>query len=312
MKRFLKVFTSLMAILIMVIASVTMVGCGEDIKTAKVKIQLFNYSEKDFYSESDSTLTIDLYAHLAPKTVEAITKYINEGYYNNALIYQMEVNDKDQIMVGDLKVDGDSIVENQDGTVNIVKNTIKPVLPGEFEKGGTKGSDLVNKKGSVGLWRDWYASGDYTNSSATASGTSTWFMPTETISAYNGYFCVFGQIDLGNSANSNVLDVLAEIFDTSTNYTEYVIYYTGTYDASKPDCGLTFHCVTTARFSELQAELEELEESDPEAYEEQKIFVADEEQRQFASYNKYTIRVANNSEDGKLGAVIKTASIVTE
>ena len=66
------------------------------------------------------------------------------------------------------------------------------------------------------------------------------------------------------------------------------------------------------RFEELESELEELELSDPEQYELEKIFVADEEQRQFTSYNKYTIKVANNSKDGKLGAVIKSASISAE
>ena len=312
MKRFLKVFTNLIAVFMLVFATFTRVGCGEDIKTAKVKIQLYDYAESEFYADSEVTLSIDLYGHLAPKTVEAIVKYINEGYYNNALIYQVEVGSKTQIMVGDLEVDGDSIVVNDDGSVNIVKKAKKPTLPGEFEKGGTKGSDLVNTKGSVGLWRDWYSTGDYTNSSATDSGSATWFMPTETVSAYNGYFCVFGQMDLSNSANSTALNTLAEIFESSTNSTEYVIYYTGAYDASKPDCGLTYHCVTTERFKELESELEELELSDPEQYELEKIFVADEQQRQFTSYNKYTIKVANNSKDGKLGAVIKSSSISAE
>ena len=309
MKRFLKVFTNVIAVFMLVFATATMVGCGEDIKTANVKVQLYNYAENEFYAESEATLTVDLYGHLAPKTVAAIEKYLNEGYYDNALIYQMKVGSKTQIMVGDLAVDGESIVVT-DGTVNIVKKAKKPTLPGEFEKGGTTGSDLVNKKGSVGLWRDWYSTGDYTNSSATDSGSATWFMPTDAITAYNGNFCVFGQINLSNTANSTVLDALESIF--SSNSTEYVIYYTGEYNVEEPDCGLTYHCVTTEKFAEIEKDLEALELSDPERYETEKIFVADEEQRQFTSYNKYTIKVANNSEDGKLGAVIKTARIAAE
>ena len=86
MKRFLKVFTNLIAVFMLVFATFTMVGCGEDIKTAKVKIQLYDYAESEFYADSEVTLSIDLYGHLATKTVEAIVKYINEGYYNNALI----------------------------------------------------------------------------------------------------------------------------------------------------------------------------------------------------------------------------------
>jgi hypothetical protein len=150
-----------------------------------------------------------------------------------------------QIMLGDL-IAGDT------SEVVKVKETVKPELgKGEFERGGTTGSNLVNAKGSVGLWRSWTkADGGYTTSStAMNSGRASWFIPTDTISSYDGYFCVFGQYDAEDEDNKAVLDALSKAFG-SGNYDEYVVYYTGEYDATKANenYGLTAHIVEKANF----------------------------------------------------------------
>lgn len=316
MKRFSKILTNLLAVILLVVGCVSLVGCGEDITTAEVKIQMYDYDGQEFYGADESTLTIDLYGHLAPKTVEAMVKYINEGYYNNALIYAVNIDSITQYMVGDLYVDGDAIEVGENGVVNIKQKAVKPTLPGEFKYGGTTGSDLINAKGSVGLWRTWYSTGSWTASSATDTGSATWFMPTETRTSYNDYFCVFGQIDLTSTVNSATLDALDSLFESEENYTEYVIYYTytatettdgytfGEYDEEKPNCGLVFNCVTEEYYEE---NIEELSE-DELAEQGIKIFETEDDQRQYTCYDKYTIKVPNNA-GGKVGGMIKTATI---
>lgn len=325
MKRFLKTITNLIAVLLLAVCCVSLTGCGEDMKSAQIKLQLYNYTNDTFYSEADSTLTIDLYRHLAPQTVDAISSYINEGYYNNAIFYQREINSVKQLMMGDLFLNGESLVVTN-GVPNIIRKEYKNALPGEFTHGGTTGSDLVNTKGSIGLWRDWYSFGDWTNSNSTATGKATWFMPSEARTSYDGYFCVFGQIDFTIAANTTAFDALHAVFSSSLNCTEFVVFYTlpvlggnaedgyefGEYDPTKPDCGLTFNIVEKSYFDREYGKLISSTESTREAAEKElgmKIFVADDEQAQYNGYNRYTIKVPNNAKDGKFGAMIKSATV---
>ncbi len=299
MKRFFKIISSLALALIMCLGTVGLVGCGADIRTANLTLQIYDYANSEFYSEDDVALSVDLYAHLAPKTVEAMEKYINDGYYDNAIFYQ--IDGYKQIMFGDLKIDGDKLeIEDNGATVNVVLNSIKPKLPGEYEYGGTVGSDLVNKKGSVGLWRGWYDAGtDWMSSSASDTGRATWFMPTESISSYNSYFCVFGQIDFEKESNTKAFSALNSAFEKD-NCTSLIIYYTekdGGYDPTKDDYNLEFHCVTEEYFDSL-------EDDEVEAL---NIFEA--EGRQLETFNKYEIKVPNNSANGLSGAKIKSAKM---
>ena len=314
MKRYIKILTNILAVLLLAIACVSMTGCKkEDIKTATLKLQLYDFGGNKFYTESEVTMTIDLFGHLAPKTVEAVSKYINEGYYNNAIFYQMDVNGVKQIMVGNLLIDGDSVVADADGNVNIKLNSIKPTLPGEFTNGGVVGSDLLNTKGSVGLWRDWNSNSDYTYSTGVNTGRATWFMLDAPQTRYDGCFCVFGQFNLEDTANVTAFDALTKMFSTSDNYDEYKVFYTGEYDPSKPNCGLTFHCTTKERFTELKNLTEEEKENlSAEEREMANIFDSSDEKYDgvscLYSYDSYTIRVPKNK-DGKVSAVIKSASV---
>lgn len=302
MKRLLKLFSTLIAVMLVCICCVS-TGCGANITTAEVTLQLYDYDNAEYFDQDDVKITVDLYGHLAPKTVEAMTKYINEGYYNNAIIYKM--TDFNQIMVGDLVLaDGAEgvVIEDEGATVNIIQNpVVKPTLPGEFEYGGTKGSNLTNKKGAIGLWRSWYALGtDWMSSAALRTGRATWYMPTETLGSYDDYFCVFGQLDFEQEATEKAFSKLTSIFSNTKNYTTFIIYFTGEYDATKPDQnhGLTFHCVT-------QEYLDNLDEDEKEA-----LGIFEAEGAQLECYNQYKIRVANNSSTGKLGAMVKSAKTV--
>ena len=157
MKRIKKLFVGLMAMIMTCVCTFSLAGCVEDIKKLELNIQVYDYSTTN--EMEDYTISIDLYRHLAPKTVDAIIEYVNDGYYNDAIFYKMDDYTK-QIMVGDLL--------DKDG---IEQNAIKPEIEGEFEAGGTIGSNLTNKKGALGLWRSWYeVDGDYdNNNNATAT-----------------------------------------------------------------------------------------------------------------------------------------------
>lgn len=236
MKKFLKKTLCLFISAIMLAACAGLAAC-EDIKTLEVKFSVAG-------ADTEYTLNVDLYRHLAPETCAAIEKYAEEGFYNGMYLYKDSAYGK-QIMVGDLK-------ESENGIVLEKKDVLGK---GEFEKGGTTGSNLLAEKGSVGLWRSWNAAdadgNKYKSNAGMQSGRATWFMPTEAISDYDGYFCIFAVIDLDDSANSSAFSALTAVFDSSDNYESYVVYYTGEYNAEADNCGLTFNCVTKSEFEDV-------------------------------------------------------------
>lgn len=265
MKKFFKKALCLVMCGIMLAACAGLTAC-EDIKTLEVK---FTADE----AGTEYTLTVDLYRHLAPKTCAVIEKRVAEGFYDGTYIYKNDSYSK-QIMLGDLK--------SVDGKVTVVKST--ETVTGEFEKGGTTGSNLLAKKGYVGLWRDWNASDNdgnkYEATNGMDSGSATWFLPTEAITDYDGYFCIFAVIDMDDAANSSAFDAMTGIFDDS-DCKEYVVYYTGEYDATKDNCGLTSHCVLESDFNKLS--------------EEEKESVFEAEKDQSVAFNKRTVKLSENA-----------------
>ena len=243
MKRLKKIFINLVVVVMLVAACFSFAGC-KDVREMELTVSVYN-NETDKVEEV--TLTVELYGHLAKQTVDAIEGYINDGYYDGAFFYTFSDSSySKQLMLGDLKyVDG-----------QIVQNTIKPELEkAEFTRGGTKGSNLVSEKGTIGLWRTWYDSDDAfrTNSNALTSGRATWYMPTSTISSYEDWFCVFAKIDFEEEGNEDAFNTIIDGCNLSfADYTEYVIYYTGEYDEAKADenHGLTFHCVEKEDYDE--------------------------------------------------------------
>lgn len=242
MKKLYRKFIAFMAMVMLLCSTVFTIGCA-DIKTLEVKVRIYDYENEAVLEGDDYVLTIDLYRHLAPKTVDAIISYVQEGYYDGSIFYQMTGLDYDtshslkKILVGDLKYVNGEITE-----------VIKPEIEGEFEANGVKGNNLLNNLGSVGLFRGAnVADASYkTSSSARNSARATWYMPTKEIKDYDGQFCVFGSFDVEEENNARVLEALNKVFDTSnSNFDTYQVYYTGTYDASKPNenYGLTFNCV---------------------------------------------------------------------
>lgn len=282
MKRIKKLFVNLIAAVMLVVACLGLVGC-KDVRKLELSVQVYDY---DAEATKTVTLTVDLYAHLAPKTVDAIEKYVNEGYYDGAIFYQLD-GYSSQLMIGDLVDDGGRIVQND----------IKPQLPGEFVRGGTVGSNLTSVRGSIGLWRDWYAyDGTYKANNALDSGRATWYIPTttSTITDYTDWFCVFAQIDLDNTDNATALTKITDAFGSGADVTEFEVYYTGEYDESKvnENYGLKFNYELEALFDE--DEIEDLFEA---------------EGAQYNSYNHHTVKVATVPEVGSFAAKIVSAKM---
>ena len=280
MNRLKKIIITAMSVLMTLVCAFSFAGCGEDIVDVNVKISMYNFSESKF---EDYDFDIDLYGHLAPTTVSSIKGLIGSGYYSDTVFYKM-ANYDDQIMLGDLKYDPD-LQENEGFYLNAEKPTIK----GEFKHGGTTGSNLKNKEGSIGLWRTWTAQDSSYNAGSTGmnTGSATWFIPTKAITTYDDYFCVFAQYDVDDDDNKETMTALKDIFSNTSRYQEYVIYYTGEYD------NLTFHCVKAEDFKE-----DEIVD----------LFKAEENSTQFVCYNHYKIKVPMTT-DGRIAARISSANI---
>ncbi len=271
-----KIIINIVAVVMLVVSSLCFTAC-EDIVKLEVKFDIYNYDTEAMYSAEDSTMTVELYRHLAPQTVDAIKKNVENKDYDNMLVYKFADTNKTQYMMGDLKYD-----ENG----NIVK-VILPEIYGEFEKNGVSGSNLKVERGSIGVWRSYYAcdSGLITSSNSRNSSRGTWFMPTSANNSLEGKVCIFGKVDLNDAVVSNLFDAIAEIFESADNYVNYEVYYTGEYDETKPneDFGLKFNCVLEEDFNE-----EEISN----------LFETEEDKQQLNWYNHYTISVpsviANN------------------
>ena len=76
MKRFSKILVNILAAIMVVVSCSFLVAC-EDIKVLEVKVNVYNTTDKVM---EEKTLTVDLYRHLAPTTVDTIAKYAEEGY----------------------------------------------------------------------------------------------------------------------------------------------------------------------------------------------------------------------------------------
>jgi len=278
MKRFSKILVRALVLVLMAVACLSSVAC-KDIRNVKLTVSYYDDSASQ---QKEIELSVDFYREFAPETVDAMLSYIEDGYFDGCIFYKTET-ESNVLKVGDLKmVDG-----------QIVKNDIKPTIDGEFENGKVKGSNLQNKKGSIGLWRSWTEhDGNFMTSTSTDTGRSTWFMPlTESpIASYEGWFCIFAQIDLEADGASDAFTAIDNLFTNENCYKEYVVYYTGEYDANKADqdYGLEFNCVEAEEFDE-----------------ETTVFEAEGDQ--LVCYNKVTIRVAFVPDTDTVTALIKKA-----
>ena len=243
MKRFTKIIVNILAIVMLMLSCFGLVAC-EDIRRIAITVEVYDMEEEVL---EERTLTVDLYRHLAPETVDTIVKYINDGYYNsteNGNMFFYQIGTTKQVMLGNFLYK-----DNQ-----VVLNNPMPTINGEFQANGVVGSNLTNKEGAIGLWRTWSSSGSYSSNDGFANtGSATWYMPMESLaSKYDGYFCIFGKFSFeSGTENCEVWEDIKAMFSNGINYyNKYEVYYTGEYDASAENYGLTANIIEYDNFNE--------------------------------------------------------------
>lgn len=193
-------------------------------KIVKLTFSLTVYNE-DTSAREQKTLTFDMYENLAETAVAAVRDAVNNGSYDDCVFYKQNTykteNLSSQLMFGSLKKSGGSY-----------EKVTQAAVPGaEFEKNGVTGSNLTNSVGYLGLWRSWSSNNDdgYKTSGYDKS-TASLYMPTDDLSSYNGYFCVFAKYS--TQEDLDLINDIVALFDSSENYTEYTCYYTANADGT--------------------------------------------------------------------------------
>lgn len=234
MKRLIKTVCAMLSLTLLAGATLSLAAC-EDIKKVEVIVAVYDI---DSGKQVEKTVEVSLYRHLADDTVDAIKSYVENGFYDGLSFYKFADSDTNRIMIGNLKA--------ENGTVNLHDADYVKNVEGEFNAAGVVGSDLKNTEGSIGLWRTWFENGGYNKNSdaAFSSGRATLYMPTSDISAYDGYFCVFGKFDLEDSETKEAVSLIKAVLGSSDYSTSYTVYYTGEYG------NLTYHCDLTSEYEE--------------------------------------------------------------
>ena len=191
----------------------TMTACD---KIVKLEITLSLYDAEDEAME-EKTITFDMYENLAESAVNAVRDAVNGGAYDDCVFYVQSVRGtsvSSQLMFGGLKKSGKSYVKVEQAAVPTA----------EFEKNGVMGSNLKNLKGYLGLWRSWDSWKSYSTSGFDRSSAVIYMPTTDSISAYDGNFCVFAKYSAEDDLD--VIESLIALLEDEDNYTEYTCYYT--------------------------------------------------------------------------------------
>lgn len=276
MKRIFKTLCLLLTLVFTLGFTASLTAC-EDIKQIKVNISVFDIEKSQ---QVETSITVDLYRHLAPETVDAIISYVEKGYYNDTLFYKN--NMYTNILFGDYKVVDKALVQNN-------ADYVLPI-DGEFVANGLKmDGEFKFTEGTIGLWRDWQASGDFKNNNNEAfnSGKGTLFIPTETKTEYNDYFCILGKIETEiGSDNEKAFRLLKAITSSGKHFVNFTTFYTGDVtvkeDGTIDYSGLTYHQMLTQDFNDRYNE-------DENTIDGLEVFKA--EGSEFIKYNKQTLQL---------------------
>lgn len=130
--------------------------------------------------ENYGAIKIELYPDMAPNTVKNFIKLINEGYYNGLTFHRVE---EMLIQGGDKAGDGTGQTEFS--------------INGEFSENGYD-NKLKFERGTLGLARLDYTYYSSLDSSLLEegynSGYAQFFITTQDVPEFNGYYCAFGKV----------------------------------------------------------------------------------------------------------------------
>lgn len=229
MKKFI---TTLLVLITAVVACCSFTACStkEETVTAEVKITVYKGTD----ASEEVTLKYNLYKNLAPKSVAQIVDLAKSGYYNGMFLY--EAGNQDGSTLYGTKTLGE--VKYADGKVTLAEEV--NYIAGEFPLGGTTGSNLTTKIGSVCLWH-WaeantsgslsdshFSMGEYDTSSAgmLIFPTKTGLFKDQDNGAYT--VSIAGYVDDDSLSAFKLLAGLTvddETYDNWDSYDTYHIFY---------------------------------------------------------------------------------------
>ena len=143
--------------------------------TYKLQRPIVSMEIKDY-----GTIKIELYPDMAPNTVKNFVKLINDGFYNGRTFNRVE----------DILIQGGYPANEETEQANLSIN-------GEFTKNGYDNT-LKFERGTVGIARADYTEFSSIDASVTKegynSGYAQFFIITENIPQFDGYYCSFGRV----------------------------------------------------------------------------------------------------------------------
>lgn len=161
------------------------------------------HQEVTFEIENLGTIKMELYQEYAPNTVSNFVKLVENGYYDNKVIYA-----KDDLLMY-LGVDNEGNAEiPQASFVNseIKKDSeedFKYSIFGEFAANDFKQNTLCHEKGVVTLIRDSYGT-NLQEQSYNSGVSKIGIVMQENAASLNGYYAAFGKVTEGLELLENV------------------------------------------------------------------------------------------------------------
>ncbi len=219
MKKFLITFLTL---IVAVVSAFSFTAC-EKIGKLEFVISVYDADEAKMV---DKTLTYNVHYSLAPNATAKIKELVKDGYFNDCVFYKQSTSNgtstTSQLFFGGLN--------RKNG--EITQNTSVTIPDADFKYNGTEGSNLTNSVGYIGLWKTWNTKKSYSTSGQETT-YSTMYMPTSSLSSYDGYFCVFAKYS--SSEDLDLIKDIAKLFDTEDYVTEYTCYYSANDDGELID-----------------------------------------------------------------------------
>ncbi len=163
------------------------------------------HPEVTFEIENLGTIKMELYPEYAPNTVKNIIRLVENGFYNNKVVYGKDeicvyVGRESDANVPDVKASYmiDTIEKDSDSDFNYS-------IAGEFLLNKFDKNILNHEKGVVTLLRNDYGSG-LTNESYNSGNTQIAIMMTKESSKLNGAYAAFGKVTEG-------LDLIEKLYN---------------------------------------------------------------------------------------------------
>ena len=185
-------FRSLLLLLLCATMAVSLVGCGKDEESTLKEDVYVEFNIREYGS-----ITLVLYANIAPITVSNFAKLVGEGFYDGLTFHR----------IADLTGEGGYIIQGGDPKGDGTGSSPNKIT-GEFSANGIA-NDLSHKRGVISMAR----------SNDMNSASCQFFICAGDCSFLDGNYAAFGEVIEG----MNVVDAIANVFVDYNNRPFYPI-----------------------------------------------------------------------------------------